>query len=71
MMHAPEFAIAFDVPTLEAALALDAALGEGPEYAKLGLELFTAAGPEARCARSRRAADACSSISSCTTSRTR
>lgn len=44
---APEFAIAFDVPTLEAALALDAALGEGPEYAKLGLELFTAAGPEA------------------------
>ena len=47
MMHAPEFAIAFDVPTLEAALALDAALGEGPEYAKLGLELFTAAGPEA------------------------
>ena len=47
MSHAPEFAIAFDVPTLEAALALDAALGEGPEYAKLGLELFTAAGPEA------------------------
>jgi orotidine-5'-phosphate decarboxylase len=44
---APEFAIAFDVPTLDAALALDAALGEGPEYAKLGLELFTAAGPEA------------------------
>lgn len=45
--HAPEFAIAFDVPTLEAALALDAKLGQGPEYAKLGLELFTAAGPEA------------------------
>ena len=45
--HAPEFAIAFDVPTLDDALALDARLGEGPEYAKLGLELFTAAGPEA------------------------
>ena len=46
-MNTPEFAIAFDVPTLEAALALDARLGSGPEYAKLGLELFTAAGPEA------------------------
>jgi orotidine-5'-phosphate decarboxylase len=43
----PEFAIAFDVPTLEAALALDARLGAGPEYAKVGLELFAAAGPEA------------------------
>jgi orotidine-5'-phosphate decarboxylase len=42
-----ELAIAFDVPTLDAALALDAALGEGPEYAKVGLQLFTAAGPEA------------------------
>ena len=40
----PEFAIAFDVPDLVAALALDAALGEGPEYAKIGLELFTAEG---------------------------
>ena len=47
MSHAAEFAIAFDVPTLDAALALDAKLGEGPEYAKLGLELFVSAGPEA------------------------
>ncbi len=47
MPHVPEFAIAFDVPTLDAALALDTRLGEGPEYAKLGLELFVSAGPEA------------------------
>ncbi len=47
MTRAPEFAIAFDVPTLEAALALDEALGGGPELAKVGLELFAAAGPEA------------------------
>ena len=47
MKRVPEFAIAFDVPTLEAALALDAKLGPGPELAKIGLELFTAAGPEA------------------------
>jgi len=47
MPQAPEFAIAFDVPTLEAAIALDTRLGEGPEYAKLGLELFVSAGPEA------------------------
>jgi len=47
MREAPEFAIAFDVPTLEAALALDAKLGTGAELAKIGLELFTAAGPEA------------------------
>ncbi len=47
MTAAPEFAIAFDVPTLEAALALDQRLGRGPEYAKVGLELFTACGPEA------------------------
>jgi orotidine-5'-phosphate decarboxylase len=47
MKHAPEFAIAFDVPTLEAALALDAKLGAGAELAKVGLELFAAAGPEA------------------------
>jgi orotidine-5'-phosphate decarboxylase len=45
--HTPEFAIAFDVPTLEAALALDTRLGPGPELAKVGLELFTSAGPEA------------------------
>jgi orotidine-5'-phosphate decarboxylase len=43
----PEFAIAFDVSTLDAALALDARLGAGPELAKVGLELFAAAGPEA------------------------
>lgn len=42
-----EIAIAFDVPTLDRALALDAALGEGPELAKVGLQLFTAAGPAA------------------------
>jgi len=42
-----ELAIAFDVPTLDAALALDARLGPGPELAKVGLELFAAAGPEA------------------------
>ena len=47
MSTAPEFAIAFDVPTLEMALALDQRLGRGPEYAKVGLELFTACGPEA------------------------
>jgi orotidine-5'-phosphate decarboxylase len=45
--HAPEFAIAFDVPSLAAALALDEKLGPGPELAKVGLELFTACGPEA------------------------
>ena len=43
----PEFAIAFDVSTLAEALALDARLGEGPEYAKVGLELFASEGPEA------------------------
>jgi orotidine-5'-phosphate decarboxylase len=42
-----EIAIAFDVPELESALALDERLGAGPEYAKVGLELFTAAGPDA------------------------
>ena len=42
-----EIAIAFDVPTLDAALELDAALGAGPEYAKIGLQLFTAEGPAA------------------------
>jgi orotidine-5'-phosphate decarboxylase len=43
---APEIAVAYDVPSLEQALALDDRLGPGPEYAKVGLELFTAAGPE-------------------------
>ena len=42
-----EIAIAFDVPTLEAAIALDERLGEGPELAKVGLQLYTAAGPDA------------------------
>jgi orotidine-5'-phosphate decarboxylase len=51
MKDVPEFAIAFDVPTLEAALALDAKLGAGAELAKVGLELFAAAGPEAGRAR--------------------
>jgi orotidine-5'-phosphate decarboxylase len=41
-----EFAIAYDVDSLERALELDARLGEGPEIAKIGLELFTAAGPD-------------------------
>jgi orotidine-5'-phosphate decarboxylase len=41
-----EIAIAFDVPGLDEALALDRELGEGPELAKVGLELFTAAGPD-------------------------
>ena len=39
-------AVAFDVPGLDQALALDERLGPGDEYAKVGLELFTAAGPE-------------------------
>jgi len=42
-----EIAIAYDVPTLDQALALDERLGRGPEYAKVGLELFTAEGPAA------------------------
>jgi orotidine-5'-phosphate decarboxylase len=42
-----ELAVAFDVGTLERALELDRRLGEGPEIAKVGLQLFTAAGPEA------------------------
>lgn len=40
-----DIAIAYDVASLEQALALDQRLGAGPEYAKIGLELFTAAGP--------------------------
>ena len=42
-----DIAVAFDVDTLEQALELDRALGEGPEYAKIGLQLFSAAGPDA------------------------
>ena len=42
-----DIAIAFDVDSIEQALKLDAALGEGPEFAKVGLQLFTAAGPAA------------------------
>lgn len=41
-----ELAIAFDVPTLAEALALEERIGEGPELAKLGLELFAAEGPD-------------------------
>ena len=41
-----ELAIAFDVDSLDQALELDRRLGEGPEYAKIGLQLFAAAGPE-------------------------
>jgi len=40
-------AIAFDVESLDQALALDERLGPGPELAKVGLQLYTAAGPEA------------------------
>lgn len=54
MKPAPEFAIAFDVASLEAALALDTQLGAGPELAKVGLELFAAAGPDAVLALKRR-----------------
>ena len=61
-----EIAIAFDVPTLDQALALDERLGAGTEYAKVGLQLFTTAGPEA-VQELRRAGGACSSISSSTT----
>lgn len=46
-MTRAEFAIAFDVPTLAAALDLNDRLGEGPEFAKVGLELFAAEGPAA------------------------
>src|SRR5688500_18152165 len=42
-----EIAIAFDVETLDEALALDRRLGEGPELAKVGLQLFTSEGPDA------------------------
>jgi orotidine-5'-phosphate decarboxylase len=42
-----EIAIAYDVASLEEALALDARVGPGPEIGKVGLQLFTAAGPEA------------------------
>lgn len=49
-----EIAIAYDTATLDEALALDARLGAGPEIAKIGLELFTAAGPDAVRALARR-----------------
>jgi orotidine-5'-phosphate decarboxylase len=42
-----ELAVAYDVPSLDQALALDDRLGAGAEVAKVGLELFAAAGPEA------------------------
>jgi orotidine-5'-phosphate decarboxylase len=41
-----EIAIAFDVDSEAHALALDERLGAGPELAKVGLQLFTAAGPD-------------------------
>ena len=41
----PQIAIAFDVPSLDDALELDRRLGPGPELAKIGLQLYTAAGP--------------------------
>ena len=41
-----EIAIAYDVGTLDQALTLDQRLGAGPEIAKVGLQLFSAAGPE-------------------------
>jgi orotidine-5'-phosphate decarboxylase len=40
-----EIAIAYDVESAEQARALDTTLGEGPEIAKVGLQLFTAGGP--------------------------
>jgi orotidine-5'-phosphate decarboxylase len=43
----PQIAIAFDVPTLDDALELDRRLGPGPELAKIGLQLYGAAGPAA------------------------
>jgi orotidine-5'-phosphate decarboxylase len=42
-----DIAIAYDVETLDQALELDRRIGVGPELAKVGLQLFTAAGPEA------------------------
>jgi len=42
-----EIAIAFDVAGIDRALELDDRIGAGPELAKIGLELFTAAGPDA------------------------
>ena len=42
-----ELAVAFDVSHLDEALALDQRLGPGEEWAKVGLQLFSAAGPEA------------------------
>src|SRR5688572_8814487 len=42
-----EIAIAFDVASLDDALALDESLGKGEELAKVGLELFASVGPEA------------------------
>jgi orotidine-5'-phosphate decarboxylase len=42
-----EIAIAYDVATLDQAIALDERLGHGPEIAKVGLELFASAGPDA------------------------
>ncbi len=56
-MNRPEIAIALDVENLEAAAALERRVGPGEEWVKIGLELFTSAGPpavEAMRARGRR-----------------
>ena len=41
-----EIAVALDVESLDQALELERRLGEGPELAKVGLQLFGNAGPE-------------------------
>lgn len=46
-MGRPEIAIAYDTENLEDALDLDEKLAPGEEWAKVGLELFTMAGPVA------------------------
>ncbi len=47
MKHPPVPIVALDVPRLADALALLDRLGPGAEWAKVGLQLFTAEGPEA------------------------
>ena len=42
-----EIAIAFDLDTIDEALALERRLGEGSEWAKVGLQLYSSAGPDA------------------------
>ncbi len=45
-MSMPDVAVALDVPSADRALALVDALGEPGDYYKVGLELFTRAGPD-------------------------